>query len=432
MVVASISGIRGIINEDLPVSELLPPVRIFAAQNKSKEFLVGRDTRPTGELILRAIAASLMAEGVNVVDYGVLSTPALFRESRLRDAPAVMVTASHNEPEWNGVKFIAKGRGISQEALDQVLGRATPEVARIAPGALTARRSSYNLELIDRGGRGSCDGVRVVTDVNGGASVNHAPSILSSLGCMVTVLGGNQGIFDRIIDPTADDLRQLCRTSTSKGADVGFAFDCDGDRLVLVDDKGAKQTGDFMLTLSIKLMLPALKERKVVVSVDTTSAVDEVVKRMGGTVYRSKVGEANVVSKMVETGATLGGEGSSGGLIDGSYNYCRDSMLAAIAITKAIAASGSRIFSQVPSYAQVRLKVPMDRRKALEAVKRLQKENPYADTTDGVKVRLSRGSWVLVRVSGTEDAVRVSAESRSRAAAQEIAETYLKRVKRLG
>ena len=144
------------------------------------------------------------------------------------------------------------------------------------------------------------------------------------------------------------------------------------------------------------------------------------------------MGEANVVSRMVEENSSLGGEGSSGGLIDGSFNYCRDSMIAAAVIARAIRKSGHRVFREIPSYAQVRLKVSLDRRKALEAIKKLQREHPEADLLDGIRIGTSARSWVLIRVSGTEDAVRVSAESTSPKEAQELADSYLKRVKELG
>ncbi len=432
MVVTSISGIRGIVNDDLGVQDLIPPVLRFAAENPSREFLIGRDTRRTGPMIQKAIIGALTSNGVDVVDYGVLSTPALFRESRTKSVPAVMVSASHNEPEWNGIKFMTNGQGITQGVLDKVIGAGESEMKSTFDGTLKSRRSAYNSELIARGGVGSCEGVSAVLDLNGSAAINHAPVILSGVGCKLNLLGDTEGIFTRTVDPTADDLTLLGKTVKREGWDVGFAFDCDGDRLVLVDGEGEKKAGDFMLTLAIKRILPSLENKNVVVSVDTTQAVDEVVTSMKGKVFRSKVGEANVVSKLLETECTLGGEGSSGGLIDGSYNYCRDSMLAAIAIAKGIAKEGSRVFKQVPSYQLVRLKVPMDRKKALAAMKKLVKQNPDADITDGLKLKPSSHSWVLIRVSGTEDAVRVSAESRSHSDAQELAGSYLKRVKDLG
>ena len=257
--------------------------------------------------------------------------------------------------------------------------------------------------------------------------------ILEGMGCKVKVLGGVQGIFSRTVDPTNDDLELLTETVRKEGLDVGFAFDCDGDRLVLVDNKGAKRTGDFMLTLAVKKLLPTRQNRSVVVSVDTTRAVDDVVsaaRRDRSTGPRSA--KPTWSSRMMEKGATLGGEGSSGGLIDGSYNYCRDSMIAAIAIVKAIKKGGRRVFGEVPSYEQVRLKVPLERKKALAAIKKLQREYPDADLLDGIKIETSPRSWVLIRASGTEDVVRVSAESTSIKEAQELADSYLARVKKLG
>ena len=185
-----------------------------------------------------------------------------------------------------------------------------------------------------------------------------------------------------------------------------------------------------MLTLAIKEILPGLRDRSVVVSADTTQAVEDVVSQLGGKTFRSKVGEANVISKMLEEHAGIGGEGSSGGLIDDSFNLCRDSMLAAITIVKAIKRKGSKFVDSAPSYQQARLRIPLERKKALTSIKRLQRENPEADTLDGVKISVSRQSWVLVRASGTEDLVRVSAEAPSAREAQQLAEAYLEKVKK--
>ena len=432
MVVSSISGIRGVANQDLTPDAVAAYAESFAALTRAGEVLVGRDTRSSGDMFRRAVCGALVAAGVRAVDYGIISTPALFRESRLTNAPAVMVSASHNEPEWNGIKLIVGGRGITQQDLDHVLSPRGAKERAVAPGRVVERRtSSYNTEVAERAGRGTAEGVSVAIDMNGGAAIAHAPAILEAVGAKVKVMGGSPGIFSRTIDPTNDDLRTLCETVRGEGLDAGFAFDCDGDRLVLVDGEGEKRTGDFMLALALKKMLPSLENRSVVVSVDTSMAVDDVVSQLGGTLYRTRVGEANVVSTMLEKGATLGGEGSSGGLIDGSYNWCRDSMIAVTVIAGALKKGGSRVFREVPSYKQVRMKFPMDRRKAASAIRRLQKESPGADFMDGVRVQESRRAWVLVRASGTEDAVRISAESTSAEEAQELAESYAQRVKKL-
>ena len=127
---------------------------------------------------------------------------------------------------------------------------------------------------------------RVAADLNGGAAIAHAPAILRALGCDLAVLGGTPGLFSRSIDPTNDPLELLTRTVREKVCDVGFAFDCDGDRLVLVDGGGKKRSGDYMLTLAIKEMLPGLRDRSVVVSADTTQAIDDVVSELGGRILQ--------------------------------------------------------------------------------------------------------------------------------------------------
>src|SRR5271169_899431 len=121
MTVATISGIRGIFNRDLAPEEIVAYARGFSSVAASGEILVGRDTRSTGELIGRLVKGALLEAGKSVVDYGVVSTPALFRESRVRERAAIMITASHNEPEWNGIKFVLNGRGVVQSELDRIL-----------------------------------------------------------------------------------------------------------------------------------------------------------------------------------------------------------------------------------------------------------------------------------------------------------------------
>jgi len=410
---------------------LIGYARNFAAD--FGEVLVGRDTRGSSPIVARLVCGAALAAGVDAVDYGVLSTPALFRESRRTDRAAIMVTASHNEPELNGLKFIVKGRGIDQEQLEAITRKSREGGAS---GAGTLRRAegfAYNSDLVGMAGEGSAQGVKVILDLNGGAAIGHAPEILRALGCEVLTIGDLPGTFNRTIDPTNDPLDLLCKTVKREGAHAGFAFDSDGDRLVLVDSDGRKRTGDYMLSLAFKEMLQGQDQKEVVVSVDTSQAVDDVVEELGGKVYRAKVGESNVVGAMVERGVRFGGEGSSAGLIDASFNYCRDSLLAATTIVAALKKKGAkRLYGEVRSYHQTRLKLEMPRKKALQAMKRLQKDLEGADTLDGLKVRTSKSSWVLLRVSNTEEGVRVSAEAPSAAEAERLAKLYVGRVRRAG
>jgi len=431
-VITSVSGIRGILDSDMTLADIARFADNFGRVANSPEVLIARDTRKTGPAISRAVVGALVGRGIHVVDFGVISTPALFRESLTRTRPAVMVTASHNEPEYNGLKFVVNGKGIDQGSFEQVSGPAEWELSPLLQGSVRkSLMTRYVDDLVGRFREGSCEGVKVAVDLGGGAAISHAVPLLRRLGCTVTSVNDAPGLFNRRVDPTVDDLALLRKIVRTKGCELGLGFDCDGDRLVIVDDAGNKRTGDYMLTLALAQVLERSKEKTVVVSVDTTQAVDVVAGKAGVEVLRSKVGEANVVSKMVENGARLGGEGSSGGLIDGSFNYCRDSLLAALTIIRALKQKGRKAYGEVKSFQQHRVALQLQRSKALRAIKVLASKSPDADVTDGVKVWLSKRAWVLIRASGTEDVVRVSAEAETANKAEEAARTYTAKLREL-
>jgi phosphomannomutase len=428
--IASLSGIRGILNEDITLADVSRFAANFGNLTKADEVLIARDPRSTGQAMTRAAAAALMASGANVLDYGIISTPALFRESRLKKKPAVMVTASHNEPQYNGLKFIVEGRGIGKEAFDAVVDGELRRAKEFSAGAIKkVSTSSYAGDLVSRFGADSSIGVKVALDLGGGSAISNAAQILKKLGCEVVTVNDAFGVFNRKVDPVADDLLVLRRLVKERNCDIGLGFDCDGDRLVIVDSHARKRTGDYMLTLALSEMMES--GEKVVVSLDTTQAVDDVVGKVGGTVFRSKVGEANVVHMMKERGARLGGEGSSGGFIDGAFNYCRDSMLAALVIVGALGRKGRKLYDEVPTYYQERVALAIPRGTAQKAIKSLARKYADADTEDGVRISLGRHEWVLLRPSGTEDVVRVSAEAETSSRASQIAKTFTAKLKEL-
>ena len=430
--IASLSGIRGVLNKDLSLADVSRFAVNFGRATGSKEFLLARDPRGTGPAICKAVAAGLTSFGGTVYDYGIISTPALFRESRKSGLPAVMVTASHNEPEFNGLKFLVEGAGIGQEIFEKVVGEQEARSASFERGSVKkAHGSAYVGDLVERFGAGSCEGVKVAVDLGGGAATAHAVPLLTQLGCDVTSMNDSPGVFDRRVDPVADELELLRKTVKRKGCDIGLGFDGDGDRLVIVDSSARKRTGDYMLTLALSEVFAETGEKKLVVSVDTTRAVEDVAKKTGAQVFRAKVGEANVVGEMKQRGARLGGEGSSGGLIDGSFNYCRDSMLAALAIIRALKREGRKFYESVPAYQQERVALAIPKAKALKGIKKLAAEYEQADFTDGLKVGFPDRSWVLLRPSGTEDVVRVSAEATSSDKASQLAKSFAKKLKEM-
>ncbi|MFB5628957.1 MAG: hypothetical protein ACE5RR_03390 [Nitrosarchaeum sp.] len=236
--------------------------------------------------------------------------------------------------------------------------------------------------------------------------------MLRQIGCKVKVINENTNNCNRGPDPTADNLSDLISSTTKNG--IGFAFDLDGDRLVVVK-KGKKQTPDVTLGLGVAKSLE-LGYKKFVLSIDTSVSVEKFIKEKGGSVQRSKVGEANVIDLMLETNAQAGGEGSSGGFILPEFNYCREGILTSGLIASMLGNSKfNEVLDFMESYEQLRDKIKVDSSYHDKIIKevssKFSKEYSEVITQDGVKGIIDEDSWVLIRKSNTEDIIRVSAES---------------------
>jgi len=271
---------------------------------------------------------------------------------------------------------------------------------------------------------------KIVIDIGGGAAKEFAPNLLSELGCKIDVINENLNNCKRGPDPTADRLSDLIAVTPEKG--IGFAFDLDGDRLVVVKN-GKKQTPDVTLGLGVAKSLD-LGYKKFVLSIDTSIAVEKFIKERGGSVMRSKVGEANVIDLMLKTNAQAGGEGSSGGFILPEFNYCREGILTSGLIASML---GNPQFNEIldfmESYKQIREKINVDSAfhdKVIEEVsRRFAKEYSDVITDDGIKAIIDEDSWVLIRKSNTEDIIRVSAESNNIERCNKIVKNTLELVK---
>jgi phosphomannomutase len=292
-------------------------------------------------------------------------------------------------------------------------------------------RAVYPQRVIEAAGKGSCNGVKVAIDTGGGVGSLFIPNIFQELGCKVFVLNDTPSIFSRIIDPTVDELRELSEFVVSNGCDVGLAFDCDADRLVIVDASGRKLSPDSTLLTCMKYFLENSRNRKVAVSVDTTLAVDEMVSEYNGTVVYAKVGEANVVRKMIENNCDVGGEGSSGGYIESGFVFCRDGVYASTLVAKIIKQNRSldQVLRNFPKYYQVRTKLECDRKLSLKILDFLLSTEKKANTLDGLKVKLSNNSWLLVRPSNTENILRISAEAPRKEEAERIVSKYSTKIR---
>lgn len=424
----SISGIRGIFNQDLLLHDVLRFSRGFS-KIINKECVLARDTRKSSKIISETVAAALMAEGIDVYNLGIAPTSFAFREARKHGA-AIIVTASHNPLEWNGLKFVIDGRGIFEDELEKIKNEAINEV--IAVGKEYSKSSDYEkdiLNLIDK----MEESRKVALDTAGGAASKYANTILSSIGCAVTSINDEYGESTRTPDPTTDELTDLRNTVTSNKCDIGFAFDLDGDRLVLIDKNGVKMKPDVTLLLCIaKAIDMGIKE--FVVSVDTSKAIEEYVKEKNCKLYRSKVGEANVVKEMIDHNIPAGGEGSSGGFILKDFNMCRDGMLASAFITGLL---GTKTYEEcielAKQYHSARGKIEADSNlhsKIIESITNvLKKETSSVDNMDGVLATLDDNSQILIRGSNTEHIIRLSVESKDEERSKSLYSEYEKKIR---
>ncbi|HEU5487903.1 MAG TPA: phosphomannomutase, partial [Candidatus Nitrosotalea sp.] len=422
----SISGVRGIFGDDLNIEDVIYYCRNFSHLAKSKKCVVGRDTRPSGEIVTNVAIASLLERGISVYNLGISPTPVIFKEAR-KYGSGLIITSSHNPLEWNGLKFILDGRGINESELEYLEKKDKFQREKI--GTETQVDSDY----IDQAVKVIGDikkSSKIAIDVGGGAAFDVAPMLLKKLGCKVSVINGTPGKSTRGPDPTNDQLSGLVQAS--KKSSIGFAFDLDGDRLVVVRD-GKKQSPDITLGLGVA---GALEKgyKKFVLSIDTSVAIEKFIKNEGGQVNRSKVGEANVVDLMLKTKSQAGGEGSSAGFILPEFNMCRDGLLTSGLIASMV---GTKQFDEInkfmEGYHQVRTKVSVDsklHKKTLQTfLKKMRKQSSQIITIDGIKSIIDEDSWVLVRQSNTEHIIRVSAESNDLNKAKTIEKQVSKMVK---
>ena len=436
----SISGVRGVFgDDDLSLNEIVKFSRSFARSSiePTEECVIGRDTRPSSLAISKIVAATLMQEGIELYDLNVAPTPLIFRESRKYRAGCI-VTASHNPLEWNGLKFILEGRGIFEEELQAILGNLDPGLRKLDYdyGKSFPAVSSYVDEVAEvaNTSKSSTQSIRAGLDPGGGAGCGYINRLFKALGHKFQSINDIYGTSSRGTDPTTDDLKDLAALVINNQLDFGFAFDQDGDRLVVVDKYGKKLSPDTTLLLCVASTLK-IGMKKFVTSIDTSISIEKFAKLHGPASVKfdfSKVGESNVVNTMLKTDADAGGEGSSAGFIMPKFNLCRDGFLASAIIASLDEKTIDECIKFSAQYSQVRTKISLPSHlhgKLIEKLSNiLERESSRILTIDGVKAIVDDDSWILVRGSNTEHAVRISVESKG-SMAQTLFEKVVSQVK---
>jgi phosphomannomutase len=407
----SISGVRGIYGQDLNLHEVNRFASQFAGMIKSTKCIVARDTRPSSRIIAQVVTSALMAAGIDVYNLDIAPTPAAFREARKYGA-AVMVTASHNPLEWNGLKFIIDGRGLFERELEAMLNMTSNLWSKF--GNEFEIPSDY-VDVVAETTKNNTI-VKVGIDVGGGAACGYAEQLFKKLGHKYYSINGIPGISSRGPDPTADELTDLRALVTANKLDHGFGLDLDADRVVVVNSRGEKLNPDATLLLCVARAVE-IGLKRFVTSIDTSIAIERYLRdRNGKVVAYSKVGEANVVSKMLEVNAEAGGEGSSAGFIMPRINMCRDGLLAAATISTLDKKTIDECREFASQFVQIRSKIVAHSSFHKAVIEKLpdmfKSESSSIMTEDGVKAIIDEDSWVLIRPSNTEHALRVSIESR--------------------
>ena len=435
-----IPGVTGDMNFALKLAESI------GTYFSEGEILVGRDGRLTSQMMVSSVTAGLMSSGRNIAESDIVPTPALqFATKALGYRGSVMITASHNPSQYNGLKVMGPD-GVEVSRLDEQriekifrdgsvnranwkdVGTARPETSVIRT-YLNGIMSKVNAKLIAE------RKLKVVIDAGNGAQSIAAPSLLEALGCkVITVNAIIDGNFPgRGPEPTPENLRELVVAVRASNADLGVAYDGDGDRAIFCDEGGNLHWGDQSGALLADYLLERNPNSTVVTPVNSSQVIEAVAKRRSGKVIRTRVGSLDVSRTIIERKALMGFEENGGGFFP-AHLPTRDGGMTTAVMLEVIAARAaplSRLMtSAFPKFFQTKTNVQIDPSKVREIMRKIERlADGKVEKVDGVKIWVDDKTWALVRPSGTEPVVRVFVESETKEKADLTAKKFVKAVK---
>ncbi len=433
------NGVRGVVNTGEMDCAFALRLGMAIGTSMDGPVLMGTDARTSNEMIKAACSAGIMSAGCDVVDLGVVPTPTLQYSVKNGDVGGgVMVTASHNPPEFNGIKCIdPDGTEMSRESEQRIEAIFHSQNFRRSDWKSVGRMSSCRDAVRDHidgivaaveTGIAAYSDLRVALDCGNGAGGNLTPALLRELGVRYSTLNADpNGAFPgHNSEPTPDNARDLLEFVGQGDFDIGILHDGDADRTIFVDEKGSYLYGDRSLAIVAYFTCLDRSGGLVVTTVGSSKCVEDAVKMAGGDIMYTRVGSPIVARAMMEHDAVFGGE-ENGGLIFPELQYCRDGPMAAAKMIEIVAKNGSlsEINAKIPSYSQCKTKTHCPEEKKQLVLAKLQEgaAGQKVDATDGVKIFTDDG-WVLARPSGTEPIFRIFSEATSMERAKEIAEYY--------
>ena len=443
----TISGYRGIWNQDLDEKTVFEYIRAYAKFIKSKggkKIIIGRDARKTGLTIFEVAKSALIKEGLIALNVGIIPTPSiLLLVKKMSYAGAVIITASHNPENYNGFKFLMEtGLFAGQKEIDEIekirknlskeektfvqdkeTSQTEPDNKKYREMHLTEILKNIDVNLI------RSKKFKVALDPINSAGSVITKELLKELGCDAYVINADQnGEFTHKPEPVQENLEQISEAVLENGSDVGFAQDPDADRLVVVNEKGEILSEEYTLVLAIKNILVRnndslpnnqnLKQKNdIVINMSSSRMSKDIASIYGGETFLAKVGELNVVEKMIEKNALVGGEGN-GGVIYPKINMARDSLVGIALILELMARENktiSEIVATLPKYILKKEKITFTG--DLDSLyKSLKKKLTGADVNaeDGVRFDWPDSSWIQIRPSNTEPIVRIIGEAKNK------------------
>ena len=437
------NGIRGVFGEDFNLEFIHDITLCFAEYFKEGPILVGYDGRDTSPLIAKVVCSALNYAGLDCKNAGLNPTPCLeYATKKLGYAGGIMITASHNPPQYNGIKPVA-GDGVEISREDELIiediyfekkyknnsskfGSTAEENSTIKEYFDGIKSHVNSSKIIEKK-------FKVVLDVGNGAQAVTASKLCEELGCQVTTINEKiDGSFPgRGSEPTPENLSELSNTVKKTGADFGIAFDGDGDRSLFCDNNGIILTGDKSALLFTKFLLEENPNATVVTCLNSGSSIEKIASNSNAKVVRTKVGSVEVSRKMVPLNALVGFE-ENGGFMFGKHNQVRDGAMTMVLAMDILAKTNktmSELVDDLPPSFTTKTKVKCSKEDAQKIIHKLKEEFPDSDTTDGIKVTFDEQNWVMIRPSGTEPIIRIYAEASSQEKLDNLISEHVQKIK---
>jgi phosphoglucosamine mutase len=441
------SGIRGRTNTTITPQLTLQIGQAITTYTRAKTILTAHDTRTTSPMLHQALIAGITSCGATALMQGIIPTPVLaYLTKQTKANGGIMITASHNPPEYNGIKpYNPDTTAYEQAQQSQVEKLITQQKFRLSTWQNIGKTAAINetsqySEMITKNIRLK-EPWKVILDPGNGATSQLAPKIFKELDCKVTTINSQpDGYFPgRGAEPDEESLKPLCNIVRKLKADIGIAYDGDGDRMVTTDQKGHITPPDQTFAAYAAHAIERQKNKTVVTHVEASMCVEKMIEAEGGRVVRTRVGDVNITEALRKHNAAFGGE-PCGAWIHPHYHCCPDGILSSILLLQALEDTNqtlSKFVSKAPQYPLLRKNVTCPNPVKPTVVRKIQETLPEVfskikeqSKIDGLRLTLKEG-WILVRPSGTEPLMRITVEAENKKAAGTIMKKALKLICRL-